>query len=259
MLEQDKLQKIMNGRYLRLRALNPSYSLRAFAKKLAMSPGAVSELLKGQRRASLKVAEKIAEKLLLDPQERAYLFEQFPSRLKRIPRHTGKNHVLKYRQLTSDQFEVVAEWQHFAILSLIETDNFKASPRFIADRLGISQVSSEQAFKRLVRLGLITKTEDDKYKLTSNGFRTSDDIASVSLSRAHHQNLEKAKNSLERDEVKTRDFTFITMAVNLELIPQAKEKIRKFQDEMSALLETGNRTEVYQMCVQLYPLSKVSK
>lgn len=256
MREQEQLQKLLNSKFLSFRSSNPSYSLRAFAKKLAMSPGAVSELLKGQRRASLRVAEKVADKLLLDPQERATLFEQFPQRLKRRRSGQPEVQVLKYRQLTSDQFELIAEWQHYAILSLMETVDFHASISWISKRLGISRVASEQAFKRLLRLGLVAKNTEGKYSLTSVRCRTTDDITSVSLRRAHAQNLENAKISLERDVVEKRDFTFITMAIRPDRIPQAKEKIRKFQDEISTLLEEAPQTEVYQMCIQLFPLSK---
>src|SRR5262245_217495 len=40
-------------------AQNPAYSLRAFAKQLKMSPGALSEVLKGQRAISLRAFDRM--------------------------------------------------------------------------------------------------------------------------------------------------------------------------------------------------------
>ncbi|MGK5084878.1 DUF4423 domain-containing protein [Bdellovibrionota bacterium FG-1] len=40
-------------------------------------------------------------------------------------------------KLTSDQFHAVAEWTHFAILSLIKLPGFQEDPEWIAGRLGI--------------------------------------------------------------------------------------------------------------------------
>ena len=39
-------------------------------------------------------------------------------------------------------------------------------------------------------------------------------------------------------------------------LPAAKTAIRRFQDELSAILEGDDATEVYQLGVQLFPLSK---
>ncbi len=46
------------------------------------------------------------------------------------------------------------------------------------------------------------------------------------------------------------------MAVDSEKIPEAKILIKEFRQKMSALLESGKKDEVYQLAVQLYPLSK---
>jgi uncharacterized protein (TIGR02147 family) len=82
-------------------------------------------------------------------------------------------------------------------------------------------------------------------------------MADVTLKKHHEQSLDLAKESLFRDDVKKRDFTTVTMAIDPKKLSMAKERIRKFEDELSDLLESGHRTEVYRLSMQLFPLSKV--
>jgi hypothetical protein len=53
-----------------------------------------------------------------------------------------------------------------------------------------------------------------------------------------------------------RDFTTVTMAIDKRKLSTAKELIRKFEDELSDLLESGHRTDVYRLSVQLFPFTK---
>lgn len=167
---------------------------------------------------------------------------------------------LHYVQLSADQFQVNAEWYYFAILSLIKTRDFKSEPKWIAERLGLHPKKIKDAVDRLVRLGLIQwKTLNGKKTLARKEarYQTTDEIPSSSVRRAHAQNLELAKDCLENVEIEWRDFTSLTMAIHPAKISLLKEKIRKFQDEISILIEGEESTEVYRMCIQLFPLTKI--
>ena len=39
-------------------------------------------------------------------------------------------------------------------------------------------------------------------------------------------------------------------------LPKAKQMIRKFQDDMAAEFSKNSKKEVYQICIQLFPLTK---
>ena len=125
--EQIKVQQLLQRKFLDIKAKNPSFSVRALSKYLEMQPSATNEILKGQRRVSRKIAEKIADKLSLDPSERTDLLKDFPEKLKRntTSRRT-REEDLKALKLTSDQFGLISNWIHFAILSLIRVKNFKS-------------------------------------------------------------------------------------------------------------------------------------
>ncbi len=121
MNEQIAVQSLLRRKLIEFQAKNPSYSVRAFARRLGMQPAATNEIIKGERRVSRKIAEKIILRLQLDPTERASLLKHFPVKSPPKSGDLGKAMTLDYLKLTADQFELISDWVHFAILNLIKT------------------------------------------------------------------------------------------------------------------------------------------
>jgi len=107
--------------------------------------------------------------------------------------------------------------------------------------------------------GLIRRTAAGVLLPVSKSVRTSDDIVDLSLRKCYEENLDLAKNALNEREIDERDFSTITMAIDPAKMSIAKERIRRFQDELSDLMETGNRSEVYRLSMQLFPLTQKRK
>lgn len=243
---QLALQNVLRKRLLAFQAGNPSFSLRAFARRLEISPGAASGLLNGKRKASSKLALRLAERLLLDPQEKALLLT------------AGRGAPVARPEalvLEADQFRLLAEWEHLAILSLLRTKNFRSSPAWMARRLGISPSRVTLALRRMVKLGLVRRAAGGKFVRSAERIRTSDNVRDLAIQKFHDENLTLARGSLHRDGINDRDFTAVTFAVDPERLEQAKVLIRKFQDDLTALLEGGDKTEVYRFSTQLFPLT----
>lgn len=261
MKAQAVLQKCLQTRFLELQAKNPSFSLRAFAKKLDLSPSALSELLRGHRHGSRKLATRLASRLLLDPQETHELLKHFDEKKLRpaTTQGTWTGDSKDYLKLTADQFQMISEWVHYAILSLIETQGFKSDSDWIAERLGVSSSKVEACLNRLLRLGLVEKSGTHKLTRTFAKIHTPDDVFNLSLQKAHIADMELAKEALINLPVELRDFTSLTLPTSPERMPEVKKLIRRFRDEATQLLEsTPNKTEVYQMSVYLYPLTKIA-
>jgi uncharacterized protein (TIGR02147 family) len=227
--------------YKKRRAKNPAYSLRAFAKFLHLPAGRVSEILSGKRSATPAVAQKIADPLGLSPQQRKSL----------APAKSASD----YQLLADDEFEIIADWYHFAILNLVDTEGFRSEPSFIAKRLGISPAEARDAINRLVRLGLLA-LEGKRLVKTGQNFRTTTDIPSGALRNFQRLGLKQAEESLEAHGVEERDITSIMFPADPELLPEAKRLIREFRYKMDKFFEGGRRTEVFRLNVQLVPVTK---
>ncbi len=253
MQEQQLIQKILITKYEEARLRNPHYSRRAFSKRIGVSPGAMSELFNGQRRVSAKLAERICERLALDPQERSELLSIFRNKTQ-----VTKNDEVEpnYLQLSLDHFKIIGDWYHFAILRLMFTFDFKSNISWIAQRLGLSFNVVETAVQRLKRLAIIKEEKNGSWTRSKINYRTSDDVSNISVQRAHGQYLEKAREALDTLPVNERDFTSLFFTCNHDQLPRMKELIRKFQDEFSNEIESEQKAEVYQMCIQVFPITK---
>lgn len=259
--EQIALQTTLRKKFLDFQAKNKNFSIRALAKRLEMQPGATNEILKGERRVSRKIAEKIALKLQLDPTERMNMLKDFPEKMKRKskfrPDKNGK--ALEEMKLTAEQYSTVAEWLHFAILSLMNTANFKSDATWIAERFGVTTLDVEKAIERMIKVGLIVLEDNGELLRTSSCTNTTDDVLNLSLQKAHLSDMEMAKEKIRTVPVDQRDFSFLIFNANPKYLPRAKEILRKAQDDLEELMDQDGANEVYKICTYLYPLTNLEK
>jgi uncharacterized protein (TIGR02147 family) len=247
--KETKLSAALRFQLLERRSRNPHYSLRAFARSLAISPSAICEILKGKRSVSKERGKQLIERLSLMPEDaRAILAE--------LSAKNDSSSSLSYVQLSDDDYHIIAQWHHFAILSLTKTKGFRSDPKWIAGRLGITQKTADSAIRRLVKLNLLKKNANGKLVRSHERFTTSDETTNLALRAAHRTNLELATKALDEAPMSSRDFRAITMAIDPKALPKAKREIRKFTDKVSQTLETGQKTAVFKLCVQLFPLTQ---
>jgi uncharacterized protein (TIGR02147 family) len=220
--------------------------MRAFSRKLGISSAALSEILSGKRQVSRKLAERISNRLMLSPVE--------SNRVLKLFEQPAAGTDTRDVTLDAEHYSLISDWYHFGILSLAETAAFQSDLAEIARRLGITNGTARQAVDRLVRLNLL-KRDGDELRPTGHQYHTSDGIKSQALRRAHANNLELARRSLEEDPVGDRDFSSMTMAIDPEKLPKAREMLREFRERLSAFLEGGEKKKVYKVCMQLMPLS----
>lgn len=250
------LQAIIKEKLKDMRRDDARFSLRDMAKLLAMNVGALSEILSGKRNVSRELAEKIILRLQLDPQQRKELLGLFPVKNQS---NEAADHYPKssYVELDEDELKQLNEWEHFAVLSLMNCDDFDDQPALIASRLGVSTDKVVAVLQSLFRTGQIRLSEKGVLERTHAAIRTSDDTASLILRNKHKDSLDKAAASLVQDNPLVRDFTGITFAIDPLRIDAAKVIIRRCQDDLACLLEAGNRTEVYRFATQLFPVTKL--
>ena len=237
----------LRNEYARRREKNPQYSLRAFALSLKIKSGPLSELLNRKRPLSAKVAKQFAERLALSPQETDRFLASLQSEMSVDDLH--------YQQLTSDSFFVISDWYHYSLLSLLETKGFRSNVKWIAARLGISQPEATAAIERMTRLGMLRSVRG-RLEATGNfAFGAPGTTPSSALRKFHRQVLERTTRRLDDVPLELRDISSITLAIDTRKLAEAKLAIKKFRYEMAKLLETGSRTEVYHLNVQLVPVT----
>lgn len=232
---------------------NSLFSLRAFARNLEISPAQLSQVISGKRRLTINTAKKIAKALKLSPVESEKFLEAVNQDF--ISKKKTRLSDEKRRKLKEDEFRLICDWEHFAILSLSEIKNNSSDARWIARRLNIPMNIAADARDRLLRLGLI-EIKNSQFRQVSAPLTTTNDIRSESIQRSHYQNLELARQKLESVAVSEREYTTVTMATSPKKLKEAKTLIREFKRKLMEFLEDGEKTDVYTLAIQLFPLTE---
>lgn len=233
---------------------NPSYSLNAFSAFLGISPASLSQVISGKRPLTKKTAIKIINRCGFSATDaQAFLvsamglesqaFEEAP--VKESP---------NFRELEIDTFRIISDWYHLAILSLGDVKPNYSDPKWIAERLGIKERVAKEAFDRLVHLNLIKRRGKGYYQCTKPLW-TPTKRSIEAIRKYHSQNLALAENVLRQESAPVEYFSSVTMAVDELQLPQARQLIKNFQNKLCRLVESGRRTRVYTLAVQLFPVS----
>jgi uncharacterized protein (TIGR02147 family) len=259
---QLALQNALHDQLMEIQRKNPRYSMRSYAKKVGVHIGALSSIINGKRNVSRKLAERIVRRMLLDPQRRSEILRLFPDKQAQRGESGAEREPLpqRYLVLRANQFKIAAEWEHFAVMSLVRCADAQSGAAWIASRLGITELRAQQVVDRLLELGILVRDESGKLTRSDVDYRTTDDVADIAGKRHHEETLELAKESMHRDPIHQRDLTTTTMAFDREDLGAAKELIRKFHDDIADLAARGKRrAEVYRLAVQLFPMTKLEK
>ena len=251
----DILKKEFDAR----KRANKSYSLRAFARDLELSPSRLSEVLSNKSGLSEQSAERIARKIKLSPSEAKLFIELVNKKHGRssktrqeaeeyIESNSNKNSI------SLDGFKVMSDWYYFAILSVMELDECNGTVSWIAKRLGLDGEVTGSALKTLMSLDYIGE-ENGKYFLLKNNLTTTHDVKSYALRNYHKQNIQRGIEALDTVDVELRDITSMTMTFEKSKMKEAKEMLKNFRRMFCQKMEEGKKEEVYSLNIQFVPLT----
>lgn len=234
--------------------VNPRYSLRAFARDLDLHSSTLSSVLKGFRSLPVKNSQHVAAKLNLNSKERTLFLESIyraKTKIDEIKIDPEDNRFM----IDENHFKVLSEWEHFAVETLLELTDFVPTIAGISQRLGITMNRAQVVVDNLLQYGLVKFDETGSLVKVHAKIRTTEDVASQALRIGHRETLDMGKTKLDEIDVELRDFSSVTVAMDLSRMPEVKAVIREFRQKMMALLENGNKTDVCQLAIQFYPLT----
>jgi uncharacterized protein (TIGR02147 family) len=244
--------------YIQRRTRNPAYSTRAYARDLGMSQALLSLVLNGRRPLSPKQAAKTSVLLGLPREEAESLLRSTLSTLS-VSRQRRSPSVLKTVEV--ETFKVLSHWYHTAILDLATTKDFRSDPAWIARRLGISPIEVRDALDRLLACGFLTR-EESRLRKTDRRIHFKTRNSRAAIRSFHQQMIAKASAALDEatpQAFERREISGTTLAVRSDRIAEARKRIQKFQKKIAAFLTDGECDEVYQLNVQLFPLTRARK
>ncbi|PIS11431.1 MAG: hypothetical protein COT73_03995 [Bdellovibrio sp. CG10_big_fil_rev_8_21_14_0_10_47_8] len=235
-------------------------SLRGFAKKLGVSPGRLSQYFSKKRLLTRRVGDRIATALAFSDQERDCFFQLIKTTseqkvIERRERRFQSLHEDAGPLIGEDDFDVLLEWHYPALLELLKIRRHGSSPEVLSQQLDLPEHQIDRALRRLQQVGFL-REENGRLRPRSSRFRTTKEIPGSALRASQEQSILLGLKSLRQDPSDRREISCGTMAVNTRKLPQAKELIRQFNQKLRALLEDGEPDEVYNLNIQLVPLTR---
>ncbi|RYZ77393.1 MAG: TIGR02147 family protein [Proteobacteria bacterium] len=258
-------RELLKDEFKNRNATRSQFSMNAFARFIGLTPGHYNDLLKKRRGLSDEKSKTICSKLSLSPHDTDFFVTSVRaehSRSKSVRAEALERLQILRSQTVNimkpDLFALISEWQHFAILELARTKDFKAEPGWISKELGLDVKVAKSSFDRLVALGML-KREKDQW-ISHKGFlKTVDDIPSLAIKSHHSQVMALARKALYDQPIEEREFTTLMVAIDASKLKLAKQKIRDFQMEMSELLTGASKTRnrLYCLGIQFFSLRKL--
>lgn len=233
-----EFRDILESEYLERRRKNPRYSVRRFAQTLEMDSGTLSQILAGKRTLSLEKQAAALRKI---------------GRTPIFPEVKGLNSEM----LDLDQFQMMAEWYHFALIEVLQIPKASQSLEALSYRLGISQGDVARALARLERLGILKQKANGKYEVIKKN------VSTLNVKKTHDalrylqkQLIEQSLSALELVPVDERDHSGLTVAVPSRLVPEIKERLKRYRRELNQFIEQSKgHDEIYQLTMAFFPIA----
>ncbi len=244
---------VLHNEYQKRRAKNSRYSLRAFAQQMGVQSATLSAVLKRKRALPVPQTLRLLNQLDLTTNEKKQIFRTLRTPIKDA---ALKEFWLRPAiDLDKATMAVVCEWEYAAVFSLCKVNDFKPDAKWIAKRLGLENARAKIVWQNLLALELVHIDDQGQVRVTLEKLRVSSPIPSKVLRRAHQQELQIAQAKLETVPMELRNYSSLTFAMNAKKVPEAANLIRTFLQQMESTFERGVVDHVYQLGIQLYPLT----
>jgi uncharacterized protein (TIGR02147 family) len=266
--------RILQSALERLKIQRELVSLRSLAAGLKVSPSYLSKVLRGQRRISASLLGPLARLLRLDHHEVAELqrlsLEQHENRklvsvtgfrtLKRAP---ASQITTDYKSLSATDMWILERWYYLPLINIVTTVDFVPSVDWIAARLGITADVTERAIDRLVQEGHLSRDKDGGLQKTDLKVRFPAQRSHPTIRSFHQGMLKKATVLLDRPpteaEYADRLVSGLCFAGDPSRMAEAKLVIEQALYKAAEILAAGECTEVFQLGLQLFKLSRDPK
>jgi uncharacterized protein (TIGR02147 family) len=255
--------------YETLKKTDKKYSQRFFMQKLGVkSTGYFAEILSGKRQLNDQNTEDFCRILKLDRDESEYFTDlvKFNQARSNRERDHWLSKMMKCSKVNSmiinrDIYEYFSKWYYAAIRELLFFYKKIASSDDIAKML-CPQITSDEAFcalQLLEKLNLIERLEDGSFRQKNTVISTGERIRSVEITNYQLQTIELAKLALDKIPMEHREISTLTMSISAKAYSEIVDILGQVRrDIIKVTQQDSDEDRVYQLNVQLYPLTMIN-
>lgn len=245
-------------------ARNPSYSARAFAMQLGVTPAFFSEILSGKKHLSSDKAIEIGRTLSLDDDETRY-FGLLVQVEKAKSEELRQSLLLQMREIAVpgtefqvydlERFQLIADWCHLAIRNLLRIDGFELSAETAARALGIPTAEAAAAIQRLVSQELIRlNAQTGRYERTEENLfvEAHDDAERLAIKRYHGEMMNRAIDAYQNGPLERRSATSLMIAADDEYLARFEKLSNQFLRDLNRLADESKAKKTKLFHISLF-------
>ena len=262
----DDYRVWLRDRTNEIKKQRPSFSLRAVAVRLGIDSAHLIRITQGKKHLSSKHWSKTAKIFGLNSQEERY-FEAL------IRFNTAKSakdcqrfflemqaiRGVRYRTLEDDRHEYFSRWHHPVMRTLISLLDFRGTSfKRLGElfRIPLSEETARESVELLMRLGLVEMDSQGILRACDRVLSSGEGWAAEAVLNYQREVLRLVQELLEHTPRSERDVSTLTIPMSLERIPELREKLRTFRQQLIQWAqEISSENVVYQLNVQLFPVA----
>ncbi len=167
-----------------------------------------------------------------------------------------RSYDTRYNSLSLDEYHLISQWYHFAIMELTLVKGFKRSPEWIAERLGIRADQAETAIERMLRVGILIE-EGGRLKPALDYVLLPKGAPDEITRNAHREILGRALKAVDEQSNDERDVSTVIFRMKKSDFELAATKMKKARRKLTQTLEaTSEPDSVYALSMQLFRLDR---
>ena len=255
--------------YAERKRRNPKFSYETLSRKAGFkSRSNLIEVSTGKKALTPSRIFGVAKALELGPRESEYFetlvrfnnagtLKEREFHLARLGNLAGKS---PGRVISEGQFAYFSEWHHPVIRELVCMPGFDGELGRLAKTLRppVTARQAKQSVDLLLRLGLLEKTAQGRYRQADGAIQTEDELSSYIILRYQRENLGLAEEALDTVEPRHRDISTLTAGVSEACFLTLKKEIQAFRRHLSKIVEKDEGPDrVYQLNLQFFPVSEI--
>lgn len=247
---------------------NKSYSLRAFARDLKISPSRLSEILSNKQGLSPNKALEIAKNLKYSQKKLDWFCNLVSAEYSRSPyiKAQAKEKLAPYKNgVKTDLYSTATspiklKWYHFIIRRLTSIKNFKSNPEWISKNIFLSLAETENAIKEMLNAGLLKMNTKKQLTIDENVGIYSTPQERSTIINALKDMFNNSLAATDRFPTTQRHNTFHVFSFNSKQIEEVKALIQEFEDKLDHLTyKTTDPDAVYTVMLSLTPNTDIPK
>lgn len=259
-------QKYLSDFYHEKKSQNAFFSYRYISQKVGIDHALLIKIFQGKRHLSSRSIQAFAALMGLSRRKAEYfefLVLYGKAKTDRETKHYFEKLLafsnIDSHKIESDKYEFYQKWYYSAVRELIRIYPIDTDFKTLAGLVepSITPAEAKKAVGLLQRLGFIRKNRQGFFEQTDRFITTGDEWRSIAIRSFQKECMKLASQALETIPKVERDISTVTVTLDDEGFEKARERVQFLQKEIVDIAAScGNVNRVYQINLQVFPLSK---